>query len=401
MNWHPNKQLSVLHVALVAPGYSNEGIMKGLLSGGFSVYRCFDYQEKMFSHDKDTMRRMLIREVEQFKPDIVFCQIQSSEILDDDTFIRLGRLAFTVNYTFDIRSKEQTDWMYRIGPYIGLTCFSNQNDVDEYARKGYDNAMCLHSSADVEVYKPADEYIERDGLVFIGNNFLNTLMPFPKSQHRVEMVQELKKEFGTYFEVYGIGWFGPMATTVEEVGIYQEAFMAINQTNYDASSYTSDRIWRILATGCLCLTEYFDGIETMFTNHEELIWWRTIDELKSLIHHYMANSKRAQQIGMNGMSAMLTRHTWKNRIEGMMTFIQNNLMDMRVWSIPIPGGTRYQIDQCTKAGVHVIGGVIPGMGGEEDAKYNDVPCDCKKLRGLWAQCECGNKQFQFRWTENI
>ena len=390
MNWDQNKQLSVLHVGLCAPNYTNEGIMKGLLASGFSVYRLFDYQKIMFDYDKDHMRRMLIKEVEEFKPDLVFCQIQSSEILDLDTFSRLGQLAFTVNYNFDIRSKEQTEWMYSIGPYIGLTCFSNQDDVDEYSKLGYDNAMCLHSSADAEVYKPAEGYNERDGIVFIGNNFLNTLMPFPKSQHRVEMVQSLKKEFGDYFEVYGIGWFGQMANTREEVGIYQDAFMAINQMNYDASNYTSDRIWRILATGCFCLTEYFDGIETMFTNHEELVWWKTIDELKGLIHHYMVNSKRARQIGMNGMSAMLTRHTWKNRIEEMMAFIKKERS--KIWVFD------YSVNGCVKAGAHVIGGIIPLP---EDEHFDGIPCDCGKLKGAWIECGCAIKKYEFRWTENI
>lgn len=393
MNWHPNKQLSVLHVALVAPGYSNEGIMKGLLGGGFSVYRLFDYQRIMFEYDKEQMRRMLLAEVEQFKPDIVFCQIQSSEILDHHTFSRLGQLAFTVNYTFDIRSKEQTEWMYEIGPYIGLTCFSNLNDVIEYSKRGYDNAMCLHSSADTDVYKPAEVPVNKHGIVFIGNNFKNTLMPFPKSEQRVEMVNSLQEKFGNEFSAYGLGWGNGMAYTPNEVILYQHAAIAINQTNYDATNYTSDRLWRILATGCLCLTEYFEGIENIFENHVELAWWKSLGDLKDMLHHYTIHSSKAFEIGINGMLAMLNRHTWKNRIEQMMAFIKK--LDSKVWVFDT------SVDACTKAGAHVINGIIPGMAGEEDAKHNDVPCDCKKLKGKWVQCECGSKQFQFRWIQNM
>lgn len=390
MNWHPNKQLSVLHVGLVAPNYGNDGIMKGLLGGGFSVYRLFDYQRIMFEYDKEHMRRMLIKEVEQFKPDLVFCQIQSSEILDKETFSRLGQIAFTVNYSFDIRSKEQTEWMYNIGPYIGLTCFSNQDDVDEYTRRGYENAMCLHSSADTDVYKPAQSAVSKHGIAFIGNNFHNTLMPFPKSKQRVEMVESLKVKFGDYFSAYGLGWYGEMANTSGEVSIYQHASMAINQTNYDATNYTSDRLWRILATGCLCVTEYFEGIENLFVNHVELVWWKTLGELVELLYHYMVYSGKAHAIGINGMSAMLTRHTWKNRIEEMMAFIKK--LNSKVWVFDT------SVDACTKAGAHVIGGIIPGP---EDEHLAGRPCDCGKLKGSFIECGCTHKKYEFRWTENI
>lgn len=379
----------VLHAALVAPGYSNEGIMKGFLDAGFDTYRCFDYQRIMFEYDKNHMRRILLMEAKEFKPDLIFCQIQNSEILDLDTFNRLNEIAFTVNYNFDIRSKEQSQWMYDLAPYIGLSCLSNQNDVNEVIGRGYHNAMCLHSSTDIELYKPATGYVEKEGIVFIGNNFHNTMLPFPKSEQRIQMVQSLKPEFGNYFEVYGMGWFGPMATQKEEIEIYQHAFAAINQTNYDAPNYTSDRLWRILATGCFCLTEYFEGIESLFTNHEELVWWRTIDELKSLLHHYMANGKRAQQIGMNGYAAMRSRHTWKNRIEEMMAFI--NKQESEIFVVPM-------IDSCTKAGAHVVGGIIPG---QFDEHLTGKPCDCGKLKGVWQECGCAMKRHEFRWTENI
>lgn len=378
----------ILHVALVGPSYSAAGLMKGFLGAGFSEYFMFDYWLKIYEFGKEKMREMLIQEAERLKPDMIFCQIQSSDILDVDTFKALAKISFVVNYTFDIRSNEHTQWLYDLVPEVGLVCFSNQYDVDECNRRGYQNAMVLQSAADVDVYKPArhERISQQDGIVFVGNNFLNTMMPFPKSKERSDMVEMLLAEWGTYFKVYGMGWYGKVVNPKEEVEVYQNSFIAINQNNFRAPGYTSDRLWRILSTGCFCLTEYFEGIEKMFTNGEELVWWKSLGELKALIGYYIANADISFKIATNGMSAILTRHTWKNRIEEMITFIRSlNKID------PIA---------CATKGAHVIGGVIPESS-TNPQDFHDKPCDCGKLRYKYEQCECGNKPWQLRAYENV
>ena len=88
--------MKLLHVALVAPGgYSNTGIMNGFLANGVSDYKLFDYQLHIYNGDKDNMRRMLIREAESMDPDMIFLQIQSSEMLDVETFQTLSKISFT------------------------------------------------------------------------------------------------------------------------------------------------------------------------------------------------------------------------------------------------------------------------------------------------------------------
>src|SRR6202000_2332672 len=116
----------ILHVGLVAPGYTNDGMMRAFLQCGFSEYHLFDFQLKSFEFGREKMRELLMQEVDRIRPDLVFCQVQGSDWLDMETFKRLSEIAFTVNYTFDIRSKEQTEWLYEVTKHIGLTCFSNQ-----------------------------------------------------------------------------------------------------------------------------------------------------------------------------------------------------------------------------------------------------------------------------------
>lgn len=389
---------SVLHVALIAPnGYSNAGLMKGFFDAGFSEYHLFDFQRITFEFDRETMRRMLIQEADRLKPDMIFMQIQGSDILDIATFMHLSEISFTVNYTFDKRSKEQSEWLYNLPFYIGLLCLSNQEDVQECKNRGYNNVMVLQSSADPEVYKPA-EGMERKGIIFIGNNFMNTNIEFPLSKERVEMVEFLKKEFPDQFKVYGNNWSESKLTTQkEEIEILQSAEIVINQNNFDAELYTSDRMWRTMLCGAFCLTKYSKGVEGWLEYGEDdarLLTWKTLDELKDKISFYLSHPEMAIKQANIIREYAMKNHTWGARIKQILTFIQGNIMDLQAYAIPIPSGT----DLCMKFGAHVIDGVIPGS---SDERFNDRLCNCGKLRFVWEECGCANKEYQLRAHENI
>lgn len=390
---------SILHVGLVAPNYSNSGLMKAFFENSFSEYTLFDFQLKTFEFDRDTMRRMLIQEAERMRPDMIFMQIQGSEILDMATFNRLSEISFTVNYTFDKRSKEQSEWLYNLSPYVGLLCLSNQEDVDECNSRGYKNVMLLHSSCDMDAYRPLGdgpldpEY--RGGVVFVGNNYENTMHQFPGSKERSEMVALLRYSFPGKFMVFGNDWqASKIINGNEEVKVYLSSLIAINQNNFDAENYTSDRLWRIMATGALCLTKYFKGIEKLFNEGVHLSWWFTFDDLKQKLQYYLDNPDIACKIGVQGVLEVRKNHTWGARIKEMLTFIKDNIMDTRTYAIPFNPNT----DLCLKYGAHVIDGNIPNP---SDQHFDGRTCSCGKLKWVWEECGCANKEYQLRAHENI
>lgn len=386
---------SILHVALIAPGgYSNAGLMKAFFDNGFSEYTCFDFQEKTFNSDRETMRKMLIKEAERLRPDMIFMQIQASDILDVDTFKSLSKISFTVNYTFDIRTVEQTEWLYNLASILGLICFSNQRDVDICNAMGFPNAMVLQSSVDTDDYFIDRDWNQEKLISFIGTNYLNTNIPFPKSGERNEMVERLTKKYGDRFGVWGVGWNNSRLTKpTEERDIYNNSKIAINHNNFNEELYTSDRIWRIMACGTLCLTSYFKGIENLFTRYEHLDWWETIDELEGKIDHYFNNPELSEKIRNRGWHHFMSNHTWMDRIGEVMDFVDELklLKDYVFRQIP-------DKDACTKSGAHVIDGIIPQP---LDEQFNGRTCDCKKTKWVWAECGCGNKEFQLRAQENI
>lgn len=376
----------VLHAALLAPNYSNKGIMDGFFGAGFKEYKLFDYFLHRFNTDQETMQKMLVKEAEDMKPDLIWMQVQVSDIIDAETFKALSKIAFTVNYTFDIRHKEQTEWLYNLVPHIGLMCFSNQRDVDECKSRGYNNVMVLQSSVDMDVYKPNRFAYTPNFVSFIGTNFAATNMPFPQSDERVEMVDRLRKRFGKSFDVWGRGWGESQSTFPgQEAKIYDTSLMGINHNNFNEELYTSDRLWRIMASGVMCLTSYFKGLETLFTRGKDIDWWETLDELEEKIDYYFSNPDEAANIAFNGCWNVRANHKWENRIMQMRAFIESM-------------GFGRKADNCLKMGAHTIDGVIPQAFDEHLA---GKPCDCGALIGSWEDCGCTIKEYQFRWKQNI
>lgn len=370
---------SVLHVALIAPnGYSNEPLMNAFLNSGFTSYHCFDYQLETFNYGRETMRRNLIRLAEHTKPDLIFLHVQSSEVLDFDTVIKLSAIGFTVLYTFDCRTTEQTEWMYNYAKHLGLVCFSNQDDVQECLRRDIKNVMTLQSSCDMDVYckgEPVEKSLE---IVFIGGNYVGTNLNFPLAQERKEMVDFLEDSYGDYFTAMGNGWGGGRTIkSKEEIEMYRSAAIAINQNNFNKHLYTSDRLWRIMATGTFCLTRYFDGIEKLFQRKVHLDWWHTFDEMEEKIDYYVTNVDLREQIAKNGMYEVRYRHTWTDRVKEMM--VQANQLKPKT-------------DLCRDA--HRVKGEIP-----VEEHYHNAVCDCGKFKYSWEECCGGN--WALKMYQNI
>jgi hypothetical protein len=367
---------SVLHVALIAPnGYTNLPFMDAFLNNGFDTYHCFDYQLETFEYGREVMRQRLLQMAKATRPDLIFMHVQNSETLDVDTVKELSSFGFTVFYTFDARTKEQTEWLYNMAPHVGLICFSSKDDVEEAKVRWHTNTMVLQSSCDMDFYKPHLRH--PSGIIFIGGNYQHTNLNFPLADERVEMVERMKKRFGDDFNAYGIGWPGSkLIGPKEELELYYKSAIAISHNNFDRELYTSDRLWRIMASGTFCLTKYFLGIENLFQRGIHLDWWHDFDELEMLADHYLKNDDLRESIAWSGSLHVRSEHRWTHRIKEMMNMIEY----IRPKNTP-----------CLDA--HRIDGIIP----VDQMEFDGRTCDCGKLIFHVEDCGCGgNKTKQLR-----
>lgn len=310
---------SVLHIGLKSSTYSPEGMEKGFRAVGFTEYTFFDWQAVRLDCGILGCQSRMIGAAMQLEPDLIFLHLQNPSILDEQTAIELAKHGFVVNYSFDCRVQTEMQWMYDLGPHIGLTLFSCEEDAVN-CKVGA--IAVLQSSCDMDWYKRLPMERNND-VVFIGGNYAPTNLVFPLAQQRAEMVKFLKENTPTFKE-YGMNWeLSQYINPQQEILIYNQAAIAINQNNFLREGYTSDRIWRAMACGTFVITSYFHGIEKIFGKMGEyLSWFHNFDELKKKIEFYLKHAELREEIAAKGSEFVREHHSWKNRFEDMKSLIE-------------------------------------------------------------------------------
>src|SRR3990167_2735098 len=244
-------------------------IRDALQKYGEVIYWNWSGQDRVFNQK--------IRElVDQHKPDLVWMQIQTPGILNEQTAQYIGSKAKVVNWTGDCRSPLPR-WFLEVGRQIHLTLFTNMPDVEELRR--YDvKTEYLQIGFPDKIFTPEGDKREEAEIVFFGNN----VGGFPMSKFRQDMVDALAKRYGNRFKAYGINLgngFGGEFNQHEEAKIYRGAKIGINCSHFNYSRYSSDRIFRLMGTGVMCLSHNYNDIDKEFEVGTHLDIWNTIEGL--------------------------------------------------------------------------------------------------------------------------
>lgn len=250
----------------------------------------------------------------EFKPDIVFMQIQSPDIIHWSTcnhFKNSG--AFVINWTGDKRW-EVPAWMIDIAPFVSLTAFSNMEDVHKMRELGFKSEF-LEIGYDPTIYTPEGEAYNMPEIVFFGNNYGHGY--FPMSTFRIEMVEFLQKEYGNRFGVYGNGWNNPAGnfnhSQYEEAKAYRGAKIAINCSHFDCDTYNSDRLLRILGSGIFCIS--YNHINMKETYFDCVEYFSTLEDLRNRINHYLFAEEAASNIMRKGFYIAINNFTFKHQVK--------------------------------------------------------------------------------------
>lgn len=311
---------SVLHIGVQSPYYSSSGIAKGFHESGFEDYSFINFQSIRVNYGVEYLRKQMIDVAIENKPDLIFCHIQVKDVLDIETAKALSDIGFVLNFTEDCRN--DVSWYEEISPHIGLTVFTNYEDVETLKSKGLRSEYLQTSYNDLIYHplkqKPTADYGE---IIFIGNNQSKSNLNFPFAEERVEMVNCMKKEFGERFKVWGNNWGNSRVLTPNESNIaYNSCRIAITQNQYHRKGYTSDRTFNAFGSGAIVIQQHYDGYYQDFKTTPFLLSaWQSFDDLKILCKHKF--SPRNIEQSKENIPYMKERHTWKNRIEKLKEYI--------------------------------------------------------------------------------
>lgn len=254
-----------------------------------------------------------IKLFDSFKPDIVFIQIQSENIIKLET-LKHFKGATVINWTGDKRATVPS-WMIEAAPFVTITAFSNMDDVNYMRSLGYKSEY-LEIGYDPLIYTPNGEATANvPDIVFMGNNY--GCGYFPMSGFRIDCVYFLRTTYGERFGVYGMGW--PYAngnvnhSQRDEAALYRGSKIAINISHFDSLNYNSDRLLRILGSGVACISYNHKG---MFETYDERVkYFENFNQLKQIIDAYLNNDSARLQLGAAGNEFVKNNYTFKNQVE--------------------------------------------------------------------------------------
>lgn len=305
--------MKVLGVPILTPYSPQSGLrkaMEGLSTVGTDNRYCeFDWKGLADTVGLPEMRKQFKELVTDLKPDISFAQIQTADILTDELAEVPG---FKVHWTGDVRQPLPS--FYRdIARNVTVSTFSNTTDVDVMVAEGYD-ARYLQCGFSDDVFVDKG-YNRTYGIVFMGNYYSGQ---FPLSEARKEMVNNLRKTWGSGFQVYGNNWHRDIRwkCEFEECEKYNRAKIAVIQSHFNnLGRYSSDRLWRAMGCGIFCLVNHYPGIELEFEIGKHLDTWVTLDELNQKIEYYLEHQEERERIAKAGCELVHSRDTWRCRMD--------------------------------------------------------------------------------------
>jgi spore maturation protein CgeB len=302
----------VLLIKLEAPSYSSIG-METAFREAYEEVRSINWQQLRFDNGYNGLKviwEIILNECETFKPDLIFVQLQVDYILTTEQFKELGKRAFVINFTEDVR--EDIKWMEDAAPHIGLTIFTNMDDVEKLSAKGINNVAYMMVSYNDVWYKPQEKTSKDYGeIIFIGNNFVNTNLNFPQAQERQDMIKFMKEKFGDRFQAYGIGQENSILLPMQCVEAYNNCRVAITHNNFKRNGYCSDRNFNSMACGAFTVQQHFEGMEEMFKDAPYLASWKDFDSLETLCNFYLYDAIENKK---EMTDYIKQNHDWRNRI---------------------------------------------------------------------------------------
>lgn len=248
--------MNILHIGCCVYGEPYSGIEKAF------AREATNYRGIPSGHPN--LEDEIIEITQDFIPDVVFCQIQRPDVLPIHSIKYLRSLgAWVANWTGDVR-QPLPKWYIETGEHVNISLFSNMEDV--HTMREHDlKAEYLQIGIDPEVFNPVGDVAEDvPPIVFMANNYKENGVPrFPLSEYRIRLVERMMKEFGDDFAVYGNGWEPGISKgdvnsdQKKEASIYRAAKISLNVSHFRYESYSSDRLFRIMASGGCAVSHWF------------------------------------------------------------------------------------------------------------------------------------------------
>lgn len=296
------------------------------------VFDYFEHYHNAGSNQRN-VRTMLIEVAKRFKPDLVYCQIQHTVIIDAATLQAIRTYCpgvKIVQYSIDVRDHIQAPY-FSVSKICDMNLICSTGQIEMYRSNGVPNVHYLNVGYDSDLYVPEVEPKEsyEFDVTFVAN--VNNIENYPDAKNRSDSVYALRKEFGSKFGLYGWGW-PKAAGSLGSIDIhkvfalaYSRSFCNISISHFNnIDHYFSDRLLHCMASSRPCVSLSFPGINSYFVDKQDLLIAHNPDDIVNKVKWLLDNKDKANLIGINGSNKVFAEHTYYSRIKEMLEMVGLN-----------------------------------------------------------------------------
>jgi spore maturation protein CgeB len=289
-----------------------------------------EHQGKLRSIFTVFLAEMVLAKAMEWKPDLIFGVAQSP--FTTETVNEFKVLKIPVAFWFMEDYRLFAYWK-QFAPLYDYFFTIQRGEFTELLKKvGAKHTPYLPLAADSAIHKPVELTPEEKAelgsqISFVGAGYHN---------RRQFFLQLLSKDF----KIWGTEWdlFSPLGRVIQRKGARistEDCVKIFNATeiniNLHSSSYHSGvnphgdfvnpRVFEIASSGAFQLVDPRSELPELFKIGEEIVTFRSIEELREMKKYYLEHPYERKQIAEAGRQRVLAEHTYRQRMMTMLDYI--------------------------------------------------------------------------------
>ena len=289
-------------------GYEYANFLPALRRLGHQVSFFESFSREPYA-DFAELNRALLRRVEEFAPDVVFCVLMQYEVWIETLRVVRRNGALVVNWSTD------DSWKYAmfsrlIGSEFDLYVTTYPQMIERYRDDGISSVYLSQWAANADALSPPLPAQDCQFPVsFVGASY----------GHRQAMVEELRRA-GIDVACFGHGWPAGPVETKRVAEIVHTSQVSLNfsegsQRGVDgpAGRQLKARVFEVSGYGGCLLTEEAPNLERYFTKGEEILTFDGGAELVRAVQSLLTNPQRRDAVARRGFDRVSREHTYDQR----------------------------------------------------------------------------------------
>jgi spore maturation protein CgeB len=189
--------------------------------------------------------------------------------------------------------------------YASLSTFAwaNKGTVNLYFKKNGIDSFLVTEGVNTTIFNPGQGNTKKEiDVVFVGSF----------TPQRYKYISFLIKN-GINVECFGMGWKNNPIFLEDLAEKYRKSKIVLNFNRGDSGF--SDRVFLVMASGSLMVSEYSRDLERTFKKEIHLEWFKTSKEMLQIVRYYLKNDNESQKIAQCGNKFVLNNFTWDQKMK--------------------------------------------------------------------------------------